>query len=484
MPCDRIRSATMFLPDRSRLSDRNRLFALTGFLPAGVVLLMVAFEYTGQSGFAMAASVLGVAAVAIFSLGVKASRVAFVFIAMALVVWAALTRADWGAATVAATQRGAMVIALFTALTAIRNAAMTAPEIVECGRFLACQRPGLRYTALTIGGHLFALILIYGSISLLGTLATESGSQDKDPEITRQRTRRMMIAIQRGFASTLCWSPLGFSMIITIAVVPGASWSAAALPGIASALMMMVIGWGLDALYKTRRPVQPRPQETERWLIQLRPLLLLLTIVMAGVALLHFAAGVEIIGAVMSLVPVVAFVWIALQDPPAGQSRGAHLRDRILGFITRELPGYRGEMVLLFMAGFIGSLGAYLLVPLVQAQGLDLTTLPPWVIVAAMVWIIPITGQLGMNPILAVSLLVPILPAPEVMGIPPTALVIAITSGWALSGATSPFTASVMLAASLGGVSPLRAGLGWNGVYILVAGAMLTGWSLLLLTVL
>ncbi|MBU2358441.1 MAG: hypothetical protein KKB02_05845, partial [Alphaproteobacteria bacterium] len=195
----------MFLPDRSRLSDRSRLFALTGFLPAGVVLLMVAFEYTGQSGFAMAASVLGVAAVAIFSLGVKASRVAFVFIALALVVWAALTRADWGAATVAATQRGAMVIALFTALTAIRNAAMTAPEIVECGRFLARQRPGLRYTALTIGGHLFALILIYGSISLLGTLATEGGSQDKDPEITRQRTRRMMIAIQRGFASTLCW---------------------------------------------------------------------------------------------------------------------------------------------------------------------------------------------------------------------------------------------------------------------------------------
>jgi hypothetical protein len=85
-----------------------------------------------------------------------------------------------------------------------------------------------------------------------------------------------------------------------------------------------------------------------------------------------------------------------------------------------------------------------------------------------------------MNPILAVSLLVPILPSPEVMGISPTALVIAITSGWALSGATSPFTASVMLAASLGGVSPFRAGLGWNGIYILVAGMALTTWALLL----
>lgn len=78
----------------------------------------------------------------------------------------------------------------------------------------------------------------------------------------------------------------------------------------------------------------------------------------------------------------------------------------------------------------------------------------------------------------------PILPSPEVMGIPPTALVVAITSGWALSGVTSPYTASVMLAASLGGVSPLRAGLGWNGVFVLVAGTALTLWALSLFYIL
>ncbi|MCL1484804.1 MAG: hypothetical protein MH208_11000 [Marinobacter sp.] len=388
------------------------------------------------------------------------------------------------AATALAAQRGAMVMALFTALTAIRNAAISAPAIVECGRFLARQRSGLRYTALTIGGHLFALVLLYGSISLLGTLATESAAREPDPEIRRQRTRRMMIAIQRGFASTLCWSPLGFSMIISVSVVPGASWSAAALPGLVSALMMLVIGWGLDALYKPQVKSNTRPLETERWVTQLSPLLVLLGLVLVGVALLHIVTGVEVIGAVMSLIPVIAILWIAMQQPPVGLTRSVNVWQRARLFVTRELPSYRGEIVLLFMAGFIGSLGAFLLVPLVQAQGLDLTTIPPWIIVAAMVWIIPVTGQLGMNPILAVSLLVPILPSPEIMGIPPTAMVVAITAGWALSGATSPFTASVMLAASLGGVSPLRAGLGWNGVYVLAAGAALTLWALLLFYIL
>ncbi|HEA53509.1 hypothetical protein LCGC14_1273560 [marine sediment metagenome] len=460
------------------ISKPSRYFALAGFLPTGVVFLLIAFEYTGHSAFALAASVLALIAVAIFSFGVGASRVVFVLIAIALVLWAALTNTGWVAATAVAAQRGAMVMALFTALAAIRNAAISAPAIVECGRFLARQRSGLRYTALTIGGHLFALILLYGSISLLGTLATESAAREPDPHIRTQRTRRMMIAIQRGFASTLCWSPLGFSMIISISVVPGASWSATALPGVVSALMMLVIGWGLDALYKTQGTLKTRPLETERWLAQLRPLLVLLGLVLVGVALLHALTGVEVIGAVMSLIPVIAILWIAMQRPPVGFTRSANIQKRALLFVTRELPGYRGEIVLLFMAGFIGSLGAFLLVPLMQAQGLDLTTIPPWIIVAAMVWVIPITGQLGMNPILAVSLLVPILPSPEVMGIPPTALVVAITSGWALSGVTSPYTASVMLAASLGGVSPLRAGLGWNGMYILAAGAALTLWAL------
>ncbi|MFT6318566.1 MAG: hypothetical protein ACJAWG_003223 [Candidatus Azotimanducaceae bacterium] len=462
----------------------SRYSSLAGFLPAGVVLLMVLFEYTGNSVFALVASVLAMIAVAIFSFGVRASRVVFVLIAIALVLWAALTNSGWMAATALAAQRGAMVMALFTALTAIRNAAISAPAIVECGRFLARQRSGLRYTALTVGGHLFGLILLYGSISLLGSLATESVAHEPDPEIRKQRTRRMMIAIQRGFASTLCWSPLGFSMIISVSVVPGASWSAVALPGLVSALMMLIIGWGLDALYKPQVKPNTRPLETERWVTQLRPLLVLLGLVLVGVALLHSVAGVEVIGAVMSLVPLIAILWIAMQQPPVGLTRSVNVRQRAVLFVTRELPSYRGEIVLLSMAGFIGSLGAFLLVPLVQAQGLDLTTIPPWIIVAAMVWIIPVTGQLGMNPILAVSLLVPILPSPEVMGIPPTAMVVAITGGWALSGATSPFTASVMLAASLGGVSPLRAGLGWNGVYILAAGAALTLWALSLFYIL
>ncbi|WP_206611496.1 hypothetical protein [Falsirhodobacter deserti] len=445
---------------------------------------MIAFEYTGWPGFGTAAAMLAVLAVTLFVPSVRPSRLVFVAVAVLLTGWATLTRDDWLLALVRAAQLGATIISLFTALSALRNAAMSSSAILECGRVLARQRPGLRYVALTLGGHLFSLILLYGSISLLGSLAVESSARDPNPVVRTQRTRRMMIAIQRGFASTLCWSPLGFSMVITTTIVPGANWAAAALPCIVSAILMLVIGWGLDAIYKPPATGTAWVGETERWSVKLRPLLVLLGIVIVGVAALHVLTGVEVIGAVMLFVPLLALVWIYLQPPPADMPKGEHARRRAKDFIATELPSYNNEILLLFMAGFIGSIGGFLLAPMASAHGPDLTAVPPWMIVAMMVWIIPITGQLGMNPILAVSLLVPILPTPAEMGIPPTALVAAITGGWALSGTTSPYTASVLLAAKLGGVSAARAGLGWNGIYTLAAGAAMTGWGVALIYIL
>lgn len=460
----------------------SRADSAVGILAAGVLLAAAADEYAPEPAFEAAASFLAVATVAVAFPRVGLSSRIFVLIGFGLVAWAAVAVPDWPAETLTALGRGALVIALFTALTALRGAAMRSPGILACGRFLARQPPGRRYAALSAGGHLFGLVLMYGSISLLGSLAAESTAAEPNEQIRTHRLRRMMVAIQRGFASTLCWSPLGFSMLVTLAVVPGARWTEAVPYCLVSAFLMLFVGWTLDTLFKPRLSVPPsvRPPETERWLAALRPLLLLLLVVMTSIAALHFLTGVEMIGAVMTVVPVTATLWGALQPSSAGEGPLAAGARHVAAFFTRELPEYRGQIVLLFMAGFIGSLGAALLVPLSRAHGLDLSTASPLLLLAAMVWVVPITGQVGMNPILAVSLLVPLLPSPEAMGMSPVALVVAITAGWALSGVTSPFTASVLLAASIARVTPQRSGFVWNGVYTLATGALLTAWSVAL----
>ena len=56
---------------------------------------------------------------------------------------------------------------------------------------------------------------------------------------------------------------------------------------------------------------------------------------------------------------------------------------------------------------------------------------------------------------------------------------LALAAGWALSGASSPFTATTLLIGSFGGISALRVGWVWNGVYTVLCGVMLSLWVVL-----
>ena len=199
---------------------------------------------------------------------------------------------------------------------------------------------------------------------------------------------------------------------------------------------------------------------------------MLLAILVVAVGGLHLATGIRAVGVAMLVVPAIALAWVIVQEHGAGRP----VVRRAGAYALSELPAYRGELTLLLMAGTIGTLGGALAAPLIAALGLELSALPAPAILVGLVWITPLLGQAGMNPILTVSLLGPLLPAPEAMGVSPTAVILALTSGWALSGASSPFTATTLLIGSMGGVSAWHVGLVWNGVYTLVAGAALSLW--------
>lgn len=255
---------------------------------------------TGTAGCRLALS-----AVACFSWSAPRGRLIFVAVGLAQTVWALSVREDGFAAVGTAIARGGLIIALFTALAAIRAAASSSEDTMATGRFLARQPPGRRYAALTIGGHLFGLVLMYRAISLLGTLASQSTAALRDAELRQIRLRRMLIAIQRGFAATLCWSPLAFSMVLATSLVPGATWSGAVLPCLFSAIMMQGAGWVLDTLFKPRVnvPTPARAMEHGKWLPHLRQMLILLTLLVVAVGLLQSAADAGVVPSVMLIVP-------------------------------------------------------------------------------------------------------------------------------------------------------------------------------------
>lgn len=452
----------------------NRIGGLAMIAALAVAIL---HEFAGAQALGIAAGGFTALAMAAFWPGLAWARRSFVLIGLALLGASAALQDDWLATALVALEKAGFIAAFFTAMTGMRAAAMGSEAILECGRFLSRQPPGRRYLALTLGGHLFGLVLMYGALALLGALATEAADREPNPEIRRHRTRRMLVAIQRGFISTLPWSPLAFASAITLTLVPGADWAQALPFTLASALVLAGIGWAMDTVFKPRlsAPPPPRGRPEGAWLRRLRPLLLLLALLLAVVSLVQALTGVRIVGVVMTIVPLVALAWTALQaGGVGGRARLAHVGRRAADFARVDLPHQRSEVVLLVMAAFIGTMGGHLAAPAFAASGIDLSRLPAPLLLVGLFWLIPLTGQIGMNPILSVALIAPLLPAPGEMGVSPALVVATITSGWALSGATSPFTASTLLLGVYGKVPASLVGRVWNGPYALVCGTILS----------
>ena len=447
---------------------------MVGLLLCAITLLVVCREWGIADWTQPAKPWLVLLLVSILFFQVRLSRKAFVAVALLIGIALFATDPDWRGILIRGLETSAFIGAFFTALSTLRTVAQTSPAIQRAGTFLAGQPPGRRYAALTLGGQAFALLLNYGALQLLGTLATTNANAEPNPEIRGHRMRRMLLAIQRGFVSSLPWSPLSFAVAITISVIPGADWGKALVPGLVTSVLLAGIGWLLDTIFKPRLTVTPvRSAPVGTWATML-PLAGLLAVLLVGVVSLSALTQVRVVGIVAVLVPCIAVVWMLLQH--WGENPVSTTRTRIKTYVLQELPGYRGELTLLMMAGFIGTAGSQLFAPMVQATGFDPSYLPSWVILLLLVWIIPLGGQIGMNPILAVTLIAPLIPAAADLGVQPTALVVAITSGWALSGASSPFTATTLLIGSFGGISATRVGLVWNGAYTLICGLVLSIW--------
>ncbi len=454
----------------------NRIIGAVLLVLMGLVVLR---EWTPDSPWLAGMRVLAVIALlALVTPLVQRGRQAFVAVALTLSVLLLTTQTGSATQTLArAFDSAAFIGAYFCALSTLQFAASRAETVRQAGQFLATQPPGRRYLALTFGTQLFAFLLNYGSISLLGTLASANAEQEKDAEIRFHRTRRMLIAIQRGFISVLPWSPLSFAVAVTVSLLPGLSWATIVLPSLVSSLILAGVGWALDTLFKPRLSHPPKRADPVGTWRALAPLALLFVALSALVSLLYGLTEVRIVGIVLVVVPVIALIWLRLQE--RGKVESTTLRGDVTQLAFTEYPGYRSELVLLMMAGFIGTVAAPLLLPLLGGVTQALSMLPGWVTLVALVWLIPLGGQLGMNPILVVTMLVPLLPAAETLGVTPAAMAVALTGGWALSGATSPFTATTVLIGSMGGVTPRHVGLRWNGAYALVTGGILSGWVVL-----
>ncbi|MDB4128092.1 hypothetical protein N9560_01395, partial [Hyphomicrobiales bacterium] len=407
------------------------------------------------------------------------SRKIFVFTGFILIILAIIKIPTWPSLIQTSLQSSAFVAAFFLSLSCLRNAASSSHAIEKCGEFLANQNPSKRCLALVLGGHIYGVILSYGAISLLGSLAERGARKEANIEIRKIRTKRMLLAVQRGFIAMTCWSPLTFSIAITTSLIDGSSWSGAAIPCFISALILMALGLLLDFFYKSKINIDSNNliRKTGSW-NTVMPLLFLFIFLLSLIGSIQYITDLRAVAVVMLIVPIFSLFWIIYQNYNSKNLNILYIRtkERVSGYIFKDIVNYKSELILLIMAAFIGTMASSIIAPYINGDVINFSSIPSWLVLVGILWLMPITGQIGMNPILAVYLIAPLLPQAANLGVSPNAIILALTSGWALSGISSPYTASTLLIADLAKITPIQAGLKWNGLFTLMGGLLLSCW--------
>ncbi|WP_319533063.1 hypothetical protein [uncultured Cohaesibacter sp.] len=451
----------------------DRIF---GWLIVAIIILQALFEWSHIDLVRWPLLVCLLLIVALMAS--KASRTGKIFLVVSLSLTVALIvlNDNWREVLWRVIVSAGFLASFFSALTVLRNAASNSAAMAKAGGFLAAQPPGRRYISLSVGTQLFSLLLNYGSIQLLGALALASAKDEKNEEIRAIRSRRMLLAIQRGFISGLTWSPMAFSTAMAAALIPGLNWLAIALPGLVSSVILLCTGWAIDSIFK------PKVSSTKKgtrlttdlnWKA-LVPLGVLLVTILVPVLAIEILLGIRIVGIVLVVVPLISIIWLFIQ-----LKKPAALKAHLLHYVQIEIPAFQSDLLLLMSAGYIGVVGSAILVPLLGHAGIDATVMPGWLLLLVILWIMPIAGQLGGNPILTLALVAPLLPDAALFGFHPSAFAVAMMCGWALTGLTSPFTATNMLIARFGNIPTVDVGRVWNRLYFLVSVTLLSVWSLI-----
>nr|WP_295714541.1 hypothetical protein [uncultured Halomonas sp.] len=380
-----------------------------------------------------------------------------------------------------ASGRFAFFATFIVALSMLRLPAYRSRLVRRCGQSMLLQPPSRRYPILSLGSALFGIILNIGVLNLFAAMIEKSNTLSAAQGrawVREARQRRMMLALLRGFSLAPLISPMGIGVAVVLSSLPQVTWPQLAPYILGAAALIFMAGWAVD--YFTG----PHPPANKTYVTpSLRPLAQFSVLLIGIVALVFSIAWLlELRLPIAALLgaPTGALIWLAWQR-------------RRLGFgglpaaitaVHRQLPWLlspsANEIVVLGAAGYLG----HVCVGLVDTQQLAplLAVLDPLGTLNAVLAMLMVVGlaQIGVNPIVTVTLLVGLLPTLGIEGLTSELIGASLMVGWALALMSSPMTASMLILSRFTGVPATRIGYRWNGRFLIAAIPLLAlwfGWS-------
>ncbi len=380
-----------------------------------------------------------------------------------------------------ASGRFAFFATFVVALSMLRLPAYRSRLVRRCGQSMLLQPPSRRYPILSLGSALFGIILNIGVLNLFAAMIEKSNTLSAAQGrawVREARQRRMMLALLRGFSLAPLISPMGIGVAVVLSSLPQVTWPQLAPYILGAAALIFMAGWAVD--YFTG----PHPPANKTYVTpSLRPLAQFSVLLIGIVALVFSIAWLlELRLPIAALLgaPTGALLWLAWQRRRLGYGG----LPAAITAVHRQLPWLlspsANEIVVLGAAGYLG----HVCVGLVDTQQLAplLAVLDPLGTLNAVLAMLMVVGlaQIGVNPIVTVTLLVGLLPTMGIEGLTPELIGASLMVGWALALMSSPMTASMLILSRFTGVPATRIGYRWNGRFLVAAIPLLAlwfGWS-------
>jgi hypothetical protein len=379
-----------------------------------------------------------------------------------------------------ASGRFAFFATFVVALSLLRLPAYRSRLVRRCGEAMLLQPPGRRYPILSVGSALFGIILNIGVLNLFAGMIEKSNTlvaAQGRSWVRQARQRRMMLALLRGFSLAPLISPMGIGVAVVLSSLPALRWIDLAPFVIGASGVIFVVGWSVDYLTGPH-PAAHRDAVSAPSLLPLGQFSLLLLGIVSLVFLLAWGLELRLPIAALVGAPVSTIAWLAWQRRRIGMlglpAAFASLR-RQLPWLVAPIGN---EIVVLGAAGYLGHL-CVALVP-VESLGPLMAVIEPLGAGNAVLAMLLVVGlaQIGINPIVTVTLLVGLLPSLPIEGLTPALTGAALMVGWALALMSSPMTASMLILSRFTGVASTHIGYRWNARFLLACIPLLSGWFL------
>jgi len=371
----------------------------------------------------------------------------------------------------AAIEQACFLVAFVLLLSLPQEAAATSKAVRSVGLFLTSQPALWRFPAIFVGTGLLSVVFNLGLVALLAPVILQGHNLERGQfsEGVTADTRSDFVAMFRGFAWAVLWSPTALAPLLLLQLIPGVDRWRWAVMGAGIAMIVLVASWVSNALTSGNNATQTQPARRSAGFLHL----LAVCLFYLGFAVLAMRVlDASFIVALMIAAPVVTIVWLWIQS--RAQRAGAPVRfHRQIAFIIQtRLPVFGRVAYVLALAGYLGGTLAGLIPADRLMDFLYWGAFPDFIFLGGVALVIPFLAQFAISPIVIALFFGSIFGALPSLPVDPTFLALAISCGWALSIASSPFSTIVLIGAGATGLPPQVLSWKWNGAFMMAAACL------------